>query len=245
MRTAYSGISGRIGRYIDEYRSTDSKLLDRSIFNWEDSSTYKSLNSYDRVFLSFPVNKINVLKLLPEFLPTLRADQTIVKFGSLGPQHIIHDLIDAELRTRCRVINLRLAPTMQNIMDEQIEGEYLCDYRYGRPAPYVAPEDAAALAVKAVESTVTGDDLAVTSTENLTIRDVQALLKRYRYYQIKNIDPSAFVDQYRAYGKDLVKQIADAYESYKTWNPEPSSDLADNEIYPLTFEQWLEKHYDN
>lgn len=245
MQTAYSGISGRIGRYIEEYRSIDSKLLDRSIFNWEDSSTYRALSSYDRVFLSFPVNKINVLKLLPRFLPTLRSDQTIVKFGSLGPQHVIHDLIDAELRTRCSVINLQLAPTMQNIVDEQIDGNYLCDYRYNRPAPYVAPENAAELAVMAVEHTVSNSILSVTGIENLTIQDVQTLLNRYKRYQLKSIDPGTFVDQYSMYSKDIVKQIASAYEGYKNWNPEPSNDLADNGIYPVTLEKWLEKQYDN
>jgi hypothetical protein len=134
---------------------------------------------------------------------------------------------------------------MQNIMDEQIEGEYLCDYRYGRPAPYVAPEDAAKLAVVATEGTVNKDTLAVTGTENLTISDIQQLLSHRVLYKIKSIDPGAFVEQYQCYGPDVYQQIKQEYDSYKIWNPEPSTDLVDNNIYPLTFSQWLDYRNDN
>jgi hypothetical protein len=245
MSIAYSGISGRIGYFINKYRSPTSNLLDRSVFSWEDISTYKSLSSYSRLFLSFPVNKINILNLLPKMLSCVRSDQTIVKFGSLGPQRVIHDIIDAELRQKCQLISLQLAPTMQNIIDEQIDGEYLCDYRYGRPAPYVAPEDAAKLAVQAVEHKVTRDILSVTGSENLTIRQIQNSLARYQSYKLRSIDAGAFQDQYCCYPDTISKQVSQCYDHYKTWNPEPSTDLLDNNIVPQTFDQWLEKYYAN
>lgn len=244
MRVAYSGISGRIGGYINEYRSDSSILLDRVVFNWEDPDTYQSLKSYDRIFLSFPVNKINILKLLPELLTVLRNDQTIIKFGSMGPQKVIHDMIDNIIRSKCRIINLQLAPTMQNILDEQIDDGYLFDYRHGRPAPYVSPEDAAMIAVKATEDDVTKDQLNITGPENLTIADVQQQLKKYSDYKIKSIDATDFVNQYILYGEEIVSQIKTQYDLYKTWNPEVSSDLTDNKIYPLTLTKWMEAKYD-
>lgn len=222
-----------------------SQVLDRSVFNWQDSSTYSSLNLYDRVFLSFPVNKINILDLLPDFLSTVKPEQTIVKFGSLGPQRVIHDIIDREIRRCCRVISLALAPTMQSVIDEQIVGNTINDYRYARPAPYVAAEDAAALAVHATESVVTKDVLSVTGSQNLTINDLQQLFGKYNNYQTQSVSPELFVDQYRLYGKHIQQQIAEAYAQYQIWNPEPSNDLIDNNILPMKFHTWLEKHYDN
>lgn len=245
MNNAYSGISGRIGHFINKYRSPTSHVLDRSAFSWEDSGTYKSLRHYSCLFLSFPVNKINILDFLPKVLCCIEPGQTIVKFGSLGPQRVIHDLIDGELKQKCRVISLQLAPTMQNIIDEQIDGNYLCDYRHGRPAPYVAPEDAARIAVQAVEGTVTKDILSVTGSENLTIHQVQDLLTKYQTYKLKTIDTSVFRDQYQCYPDSILNQIDQCYNHYKIWNPEASTDLLDNNIVPQTFGQWLEKYYDH
>lgn len=245
MNIAYSGISGRIGYFINQYRSASSHVLDRSVFNWQDSDTYGSLNLYDRVFLSFPVNKINILDLLPDFLSTVRPEQTIVKFGSLGPQRVIHDAIDAELRKYCRVISLQLAPTMQSVLDEQIVDDVINDYRYARPAPYVSAEDAAAIAVHATEDSVTKDVLLVTGSENLTVNDLQKLFRPYKNYQIQSLSPDLFVDQYQIYSKHIQQQVAGAYNQYQHWNPEPSTDLKDNNILPMKFCTWLEKHYDN
>lgn len=245
MNIAYSGISGRIGYFINQYRSASSCVLDRSVFNWQDFNTYTSLNSYDRVFLSFPVNKINILDLLPDFLSTVRPDQTIIKFGSLGPQRVIHDVVDTELRRCCRVISLQLAPTMQSVIDEQIADNIINDYRYARPAPYVAAEDAAALAVRATEESVTKDVLSVTGSENLTVNELHQLFKRYKNYQIQSLAPDLFVDQYQHYSKCIQQQIANAYNQYQTWNPVPSTDLKDNNILPMKFCTWLENHYDN
>lgn len=245
MNIAYSGISGRIGYFINQYRSASSHVLDRSVFNWQDTSTYRSLNSYDRVFLSFPVNKVNILDLLPDFLSTVNPNQTIVKFGSLGPQRVIHDAIDAELRSCCRVVSLQLAPTMQSIMDEQIANNVINDYRYGRPAPYVAAEDAAAIAVHATENSVTKDTLQVTGSENLTVKDLQQLLKQYKHYQTQLCTSDLFVNQYQIYDQHIQQQIADAYNQYQSWNPVPSNDLEDNNILPMKFSTWLEQYYDN
>jgi len=245
MKFAYSGISGKIGYFINEYRSTTSCVLDRSVFNWQDRDTYTMLNSYDRVFLSFPVNKINVLELLPDFLSTIQSGQTIVKFGSLGPQRVIHDIIDSELRSCCRVINLQLAPTMQSVLDEQITDNTISDYRYARPAPYVSAEDAAMLAVRAVECSVTKDTLSVTGPENLTVSNLQQIFSSYNNYHIKSIAPDIFVNQYQLYSDEIQKQIGHAYNQYKSWNPVVSNDLADNNIHPMTFEQWLKNHHGN
>lgn len=243
MHVAYSGISGRIGHFINQYRSTTSYVLDRSVFNWEDPDTYRSLTPYDRLFLSFPVNKINILNLLPRFLSTINSSQTIVKFGSLGPQRVIHDLIDRELRQKCQVISLQLAPTMQNIIDEQICSRQLLDYRCGRPAPYVAAEDAANLAVRAVEHTVTKNTLAVTGPENLTLQQVRNILANHQWYDINTISADVFCEQYKLYDTAILSQITQLYSQYECWNPVPSTDLEDNGITPLNFKQWVDNNH--
>jgi len=238
MKIAYSGISGKIGYFINEYRSTTSCVLDRSVFNWQDRNTYTLLNSYDRVFLSFPVNKLDILQLLPELVKNLRRGQTIVKFGSLGPQRVIHDLIDSEIRKHCNLISLQLAPTMSSLLSEQVAGSVLYDYRYGLPAPYVSTHAAAEIAVKATEVGVDSDVINVTGPENLDITQVLELLSKYYNLAILPLDGKTFVNSYVC-SEEIKNKLCNLYDEYKVQYPAVSTDLERNGIVNQSLRTWL------
>lgn len=244
MKIAYSGISGSIGEYINKFRTAESVNVQRSEFDWGNTQSFSSISKYDRVFLSFPVNKIDILPLVPSLVKVLRKDQTIIKFGSLGPQRIINDIVDAEIRKYCRLISLELAPTMSSLLVEQINGSMLYDYRYGLPAPYVSTQAAAQIAVKATEQGVDSDVLRITGPENLTISDVKNILSKYQNFEITKLDGKTFVDSYVC--SDSIKtQLCRAYDQYKSQHPVVSGDLERNGIHNPTLSNWLESNFKN
>lgn len=243
MKIGYSGISGNIGDYIDELRSKESVNIRRAYLDWEEPLTFSIITDYDRLFLAFPINKVDILSVLPEFVKHLRKDQTLIKFGSLGPQRCVHDIIDAEIRKHCNLITLQLSHVMSSLITEQVDGSVLYDFRFGNPSPYVSPEAAAQAAVWATEKGLDADVIEVTGPENLNINQVRDILNDYLDIQtIQTMDGKKFVEEYRC-SEELKQAARDIYDQYKTSYPEVSSDLRRNGIPNMTLSKWMSLHY--